>query len=91
MDQLSGDVFNDTPAPLGAVTRSGGGDGNRKKSGCVDEVAAMRMPSLEGDEERGITRRVREASPTLVVARAVRLASSTCREEEDDGVVEWVV
>ncbi len=92
MDRLSADVFNDTPAPVGAITRSGGGDGNRKQSGC-DEVVVMRMPSREGDEGRGISGRVRETSPTLAVARAVRLATTNSREEEEkeEEAVEWVI
>ena len=90
---LAGDVFNDTPTITGAVKLGDGGRGNGEKSGCGDGVAVMmRIPSREEDERRGITRRVGEASPTLAVARAVRLAASTfLEEEEEEGVNVWVV
>ena len=52
-----------------------------------DEVVVMRMPSVGRDEGRGVTGRVREASPTLLVARAVRLA----REEEEGVGFGWIV
>ncbi len=80
MDQLSGDVFN---GPL---------VGNRVEheeiGGCEEVPVMMRMPSVGGDEGRGFTGRVRETSPTLLVAGVVRLV----REEEEEGVgFGWIV